>query len=213
MIRSTVHPDDDPAERNLLNAEVSWSYLVFLTSLSRFIQIKLSEDQTDSGYRYALGALRTYILWIRDFEQPFLKRADELEFPNDTWVAQDFRKAALLFQATAFFPDIAASLYDTAATWLDDVAHSLEHSPEQHYTRILVILMQNVGPHAFKQADLCDLFVHQLKIGSAQNLQKHSNKMVKPSTVLLRSINRLVRALRYLNLRKEIAWLSFRLQR
>jgi hypothetical protein len=213
VIRSTVHPDDDPAERNLLNAEVSWSYLVFLSSLSRFIQMKLSEDQTDSGFHYALGALRTYILWIRDFEQPFLKRADELEFPNDTWVAQDFRKAALLFQATAFFPDTASSLYDSAVRWLSEVAQSLAHSTEQNYTRILVILMQNVGPHTFKQADLCDLFAHQLKIGSAQNLQKHPNKIVKPSTVLLRSIRRLVRALKYLNLRKEIAWLSFRLQR
>lgn len=147
VITATLHPADDIAQRDLLNAELRWSYLVLLAAIVKYLQIKLEASQIDDTYHYARDALIHYTRWMVRHERPFLSVPEQLEFPNHTWVAQDIRKAILMFQAARIDPDWADRYQAKGREWLNYVTTILQDSPEGHYTRILVLLMLNHGPH------------------------------------------------------------------
>jgi hypothetical protein len=107
FIRRCVHPDDDPAGLQLLDAENRWSYVVFLQTLGRYIEEKTLAGIADETVAYARSCLLTYARWMADHEYPYLERPQILEFPTETWAAQDLRKADV-FTAAAGLTDVAA---------------------------------------------------------------------------------------------------------
>ncbi|MDP5132515.1 MAG: hypothetical protein NWQ54_16675, partial [Paraglaciecola sp.] len=72
IIKNVIHPNDDINARDLLNVEVAWSYLICLTSIARYVDIKSTEQQFDYCYAYAKESFLHYARWIRDHEQAFL---------------------------------------------------------------------------------------------------------------------------------------------
>lgn len=207
VIRNTLHPADDIEQRNLLNVETSWSYLVLLTSVSRYLLIKIELQQRDSSWRYALEAFLHYANWIADNERPFLADPSQLEFPNDTWVAQDIRKAMLLFQAALLDPDSAGFFRQKAHYWLDYSCSVLQKSEQRHFTRILVILMQNHGPHgAGALAQMADSTM-------PRNQTVHAPPKLTWAMLFTRLASRLVRGLVTFRPSRERAWLNARLNR
>jgi hypothetical protein len=96
LIRRTIHPDDDVAARRLLDVEKNWSYTVFLSSLSKFIDAKADAEQFDRMHAYAQSCLVRCARWMLDHEKPYFDQADTLEFPTEAWAAQEFRKANVL---------------------------------------------------------------------------------------------------------------------
>ncbi|UZD66517.1 hypothetical protein [Marinobacter sp. AN1] len=211
IIKSTLHPADELAERNLTDTETSWSYLIFLASLARYLDMKRLTRQRDDSFRYALACMESYAGWICANERPFLEQPEKLEFPNDTWVAQDIRKAMLLFQAASFLPARSDEFLRSAEKWLNYVTSHLKDSPECQMTRIQVILLQNTGPNTcpvlVPTSPLVDSgeldMLKEYDFGEQPRLTRRAS-----STRLLR---RLFSGLRKLDLAKEKAWLTSRL--
>lgn len=148
VIRATIHPKDTIANRNLLDVETGWSYLILLSAITRFLQVKRTNNQLDAAYQYAAKSFMAYAVWMRDNERLFLSDAEQLEFPNHTWVAQDTRKAMLMFQAAEFATEDEADQFQkTGKAWLNQTCETLKISGEKHFSRVLIILLQNYGPH------------------------------------------------------------------
>ena len=101
LIRRAVHPADDIEALDLLDAERRWSYTVFLSALGRYLALKAESGELGYMYAYARAALLHYATWMLERESPYLDRPEELEFPTETWAAQDLRKANVLRLAAA----------------------------------------------------------------------------------------------------------------
>lgn len=151
VIQRTVHPSDDIQKRNLLDVEEGWSYLILLASLARYLRLKELFNVRDKPYHYARDCFLNYIFWISQNERSFLAAPEKLEFPNDTWVAQDIRKSMLLFQGAEYTHDnqLRSFYIERGSDWLERVCQALSKSSQKQFTRILAILMQNYGPHQY----------------------------------------------------------------
>lgn len=93
IIRRCIHPEDDIASRDLLDRERRWSYTVFLQALGRYLRVKGEARQTDTAFVYARESLLHYARWMAVHEFPYLDRPEMLEYPTETWAAQDARKS------------------------------------------------------------------------------------------------------------------------
>jgi hypothetical protein len=102
LIRRSIHPADDVGSRNLLDVENRWSYTVFLAAIARFLDVRAESGATDETYAYARAALVHYAAWMADNERPYFDRPEQLEYPTETWAAQDLRKANVLCMASRY---------------------------------------------------------------------------------------------------------------
>lgn len=101
LVRRCIHPQTDWDALGLLQAEKKWSYTMFVTSLVKFVQARQAAGLVDAAYAYAYDSLRSLGLWMSEREQPYFAQREALEFPTETWPAQDLRKANLLRLAAA----------------------------------------------------------------------------------------------------------------
>jgi hypothetical protein len=208
VIRHSIHPNDDPAQRNLLDVETGWSYLVLLTSITKYLWTKEQQGESDSHYAYARHALARYTRWMQQNERPFLQQTEQLEFPNHTWTAQDLRKAMLLYLARYTDPDQASAYQEQADAWLQQSLDTLQQSPEAHYTRLLVILMQNQGPQMLTENPGFSPGLPPLAQGQAQ-----ASPRLTWALLLRRMLQRAIKGLLAFRPGKEKAWLQARLDR
>ncbi len=93
LVRRCIHPADDIAKRNLLDVENRWFYTIFLQALGRYLDHKVARGELDATYAYARASLLHYARWMAENEVPTLSRPEILEYPNETWAAQDMRKS------------------------------------------------------------------------------------------------------------------------
>jgi hypothetical protein len=93
LIRRCIHPQDDIAARNLLDSESRWSYTVFLQMLGRYLDEKAIRNELDERYAYARESLLHYARWMSANEYLYLDKPEQLEYPTETWAAQDMRKS------------------------------------------------------------------------------------------------------------------------
>jgi hypothetical protein len=93
LLHRCIHPTDDVAARNLLDAEYRWSYTMFLQSLGRYLDDKIERGELDAHYAYARASLLHYARWMAMHEIPYLDRPERLKMPTETWAAQDMRKS------------------------------------------------------------------------------------------------------------------------
>lgn len=208
VLRQTIHPADDIEKRDLLDTETGWSYLILLASIARYLHIKEEIGERDTQWRYARDSFLHYTEWMLKHEKPFLSDTSELEFANDTWTAQDIRKAMLMFQAAQEDPHKAPDYQAKGREWLDYVTTALQTSPERGLTRLQIILLQNYGPQHLDTPD------------GAQCPAKQDDSSVTYQTPLLgwgslvgQIVARLMKGLLHFRPRREKAWLAARLDR
>ena len=208
VINDTIHPADSIEQRNLLDTETGWSYLILLASLARYLHLKVQTDERDETWQYARASFLHYTHWMLENEKPFLEEPEELEFANDTWTAQDIRKAMLMFQAAWEAPEHEQNYSEKARKLLDYVTSTLSDSPEKTFARLQVILMQNYGPQ------------HVTLSESGRNAGKEStfssaNKApaLGWTTLISNIFARLISGLIHFNPRREKEWLDARLDR
>ncbi len=99
LIRRVIHPADDVPARNLLDAENRWFYTMFLQALARYLDFKAGLGQLDLMYAYARASLLHYVRWMAEHEYPYLDKPEILEYPTETWAAQDMRKSEVFKHA------------------------------------------------------------------------------------------------------------------
>lgn len=208
VIRQTMHPADDIDQRDLLDTETRWSYLVLLASIARYLRIKKDVDGQDDHWNFAKESLLHYTEWMLNHERPFLRETKDLEFANDTWTAQDIRKAMLMFQAAELDPMKAEPYRTKANEWLDYVISSLRISPELHLTRLQIILLQNYGPHDSAK-------VRSKSPAKAQNVEAGYNKSPELTWPILMAqvLTRLANGICHFRPGRERAWLQARIDK
>jgi hypothetical protein len=143
LIARVVHPDDDPAAIDPLDAENRWSYTVFLQALGKYLEYRADRGLIDTNFEYARAALLKYAMWMCANERPYLETPEKLEFPNETWAAQDLRKAAVFEFAAGHTTDegARASFLARADGFVDYAIGMLTQSPTGKLTRPLVLLL------------------------------------------------------------------------
>jgi len=144
LIRRTAHPADDIDRHTLLDAELRWSYTAFLQAVATYVFHKLERRELDDAVAYARCTLLHYARWMREHERPYLEHPDRLEYPTETWAAQDVRKGDVLLWA-ALFADASerAEFLDRARFFFDDALTTLARMPTRRYTRPVVIVLSH----------------------------------------------------------------------
>lgn len=145
VIRDTFHPYENIGLRDLKNVEQTWFYTIFLQAVVRYLLLKESLEEIDSDYWYARDGLMHYGQWMINNESYYLDNPRQLEFPNDTWCAQEIRKANIFSYCHYFCSEDNPQYLRQAKAYYKYIALRLSASREAHFTRILAILMQNDG--------------------------------------------------------------------
>jgi hypothetical protein len=104
IIRRVIHPNDNIPKRNLLDAENRWFYTMFLQSLGKYLDYQVERGDLGFMYAYARECLLNYARWMLKHEYPYLQRKDLLEYPTETWAAQDLRKGEIFHHAMMHSP-------------------------------------------------------------------------------------------------------------
>src|SRR5439155_23375332 len=78
---------------------------VFLSILARYLEVKAEAGELDRMYAYAQASLGRYAEWMLANESPYFDHPEKLEFPTETWPAQDIRKANVLRLAAGHTDD------------------------------------------------------------------------------------------------------------
>ncbi len=203
VTEATIDPRDDISTRHLEDVENTWSYTVFLQAIVRYLDLKFKLRQLDSEFLAVRAAFLHYADWMRDNEVTYLSRADTLEHPNATWVAQESRKSAVLY-AAAFYASTCKDrqrYLARADEFLRYCIAYLSQSEERSLTRIIILLMQN-------------------------HLASSSYDMNAPLVLEQQAVNKSTRtgiknfgwpwhrsvlgALKTVSLRRELLWLAYR---
>jgi hypothetical protein len=153
IIRRCIHPADDIESRNLLDAENKWFYTMFLQALGRYLDLKAEWGQLDEMYAYARASLLSYARWMAEHEYPFLEKPELLEFPTETWAAQDIRKSDI-FEAAAW---VAATteererFLERSCFFFEASTTTLAGMPTRTLARPVVLLLSNGLARAHSQ--------------------------------------------------------------
>src|SRR5690606_4584241 len=73
--------------------EYRWFYAMFLQALGKYLHYKAAIGQRDRAYAHGRASLIAYARWMAEHEYPYLTKPEKLEYPTETWAAQDVRKA------------------------------------------------------------------------------------------------------------------------
>ena len=142
LIRRVVHPADDVAAKDLLNVEPRWSYTVFLTVLARYLDLKAESGELDGAYAYGQASLLRYAAWMAEHEEPYLDHPEKLDYPNETWAAQEFRKANVFRLAAAHADEpLRTLLIHRGKEFAERAWADLLRFPARTVTRVAAILL------------------------------------------------------------------------
>jgi hypothetical protein len=104
LIRRVVSAKQNLDRLDLLNAELRWFYTMTLQALGVYLDVKIELGQLDREYAYARLALLHYARYMSEHERPILDTPEKLQYPTETWAAQDLRKVEV-FQFAAKHTD------------------------------------------------------------------------------------------------------------
>lgn len=159
LIRRCIHPSDDVEARNLLDAERRWYYTVFLQALGRHLQIKEERNERDAMWQYSRASLLHYARWMVTHEYPILDKPEALEYPTETWAAQDMRKCEVFDLASKYAVDeVERERFAERARFFFEVStRTLSSMPTHVWTRPTVLMLSYGHSHLWFEAHRADL--------------------------------------------------------
>lgn len=210
LLRGSIHPHDDLDARNLLDAERAWSYTVLLSSIAKYL-VK-SEEREDFGaeYSYAKASFLAYAAWMVRYEYPYLDQPEILEYPNETWPAQDLRKSVILYHAARYSEGERRKTYlDRALFFYEKARQELTRHSTSRFTRPLALIFQNGWIGQRLQGE---------ELPESKSLPVASSfgdptPYLSAGAVMARIAGELTRSLRRSSLSREVTWLTSRLSR
>lgn len=143
LIRRVCHPDQNIEELNLLDAENRWFYTMFLQSLGKYLDYKYELNERDAMYLYAKSVLLKFADWMAANEYPFLEKPEILEYPTETWAAQDMRKSEVFkFAAVhAGNPQKREQYLERSGFFHDQSVNRLSSLPTRGFCRPVVLML------------------------------------------------------------------------
>lgn len=145
LIRRVSHPKQNLERLDLLNAELRWFYTMFLQSLGRYLDYKIELGELDRMYAYGRLTLLHYARWMAQHERPILDTPERLQYPTETWAAQDMRKVEVFQYAAKHSLGAVKEKYLERADWFFRyVERILPTFPTKSLCRP-VVLMMNFG--------------------------------------------------------------------
>ena len=143
-----VHPNDDLIALNLFDTERRWSYTAFVQALGAYLDVKAERGEHDQMYAYARASLLHYAEWMAPREYPYLEKPALLEYPTETWAAQDLRKSDVFYFAARHSQGAARERYTERASFFFTTAvETLATMPTRTLTRPLVLLLSHGTLH------------------------------------------------------------------
>jgi hypothetical protein len=218
LIRRTIHPRDDIAARQLDNAELRWSYTVYLQALDRFLLETESRYELDEMRAYARESLLHYARWMAEHETFYLDEPAQLEYPTETWAAQELRKGNVLLMAARYASAADATAWRRRAIEILDRAwQSLMSFETRSCTRALALVLQQGHLEASLRAaeSVPSEASGPLDFGlpTAFQTQKQEVKALRRSPrLLLRAIGNAVHPRQWLTAASQL-WITERLRR
>ena len=210
VIRLSIYPDEDISLRNLDEIEpINWSYVIFLQGLAKYMEVKIQINEPDKAFIYAKDCLLHYADWIADNESPFLDKSAQLEFPNHTWVAQDLRKATVLFIASCYDAVNREKYLKAARQFREYVVEELKKEETRYYSRILTVLMQN---DIQESALELDFYISMQNAGADITASYDPPAHFSIGGVLCGFLKDLLSGLKRFSIYKEKRWLHYRLK-
>ncbi|MEZ6074783.1 MAG: glycosyltransferase [Pirellulaceae bacterium] len=169
LIRRTIHPYDELDSKQLLDVERRWSYTVQLQSLARVWQLTTGVGEFSACREYCRAALLHYADWMTTNEQLYLDKASQLEYPTETWAAQDLRKGNVLLCAAQLATTMKQhnAFRRRGEDLLDRAWQQLMAFPTRNCTRPLGIALQQ----GYIETTLCHV-LHSLNVGGAELLAR-----------------------------------------
>ncbi len=144
ILQRCIHPRDDIEGMKLHDIERRWSYVVFLQALGRYLDFKDERDETDAAFCYARDALLHYAEWMVDRETPIASRFDEVDFPTESWPAQDIRKSSVFAYAAYYGSSTQRARFSERAEFFyRQSLESLSGFDSCTHTRPMAVLMAN----------------------------------------------------------------------
>jgi len=208
LITGCISPENIIEDRALLNAEVAWSYTVCLHSVGRYLDVKKSMGETDEIYCYARDSLLHYARWMRDYEYPYLDKPEILEFPNETWPAQDIRKSNVFYYAYKYANTEEREVFlEKAKFFYEYTIKTLLQFETRTHTRPIVLLLQNYGMHHYFIQHCDSLPVHNTPCRSIPTTEEYWSL----KTLFTHLAEDLMNAFKNTSFSKEIKWLKLRL--
>ena len=148
IIRRVIHPHDDLEALDLLDPESRWSYIVFLQILGKYLDLKTERNERDETFGYARAGLSHYARWMLDHETPFHDRFELVEYPTETWPAQDMRKSCVFDYACVYGPEALRERFKTRAEeFFRESVDGVASFDTRHCTRPLAILLGSGTQH------------------------------------------------------------------
>jgi hypothetical protein len=150
LLRRSIHPRDAIEDGRLLDVERRWFYTVFLRAVGAYLDYKIELGQLDRMYAYGRASLLAYARWMVDHEQPYLDRPEALEFPNETWAAQDMRKSDVLALAAKHADASERQRFlERSAFFFNYSLSTLAASPGHARTRPTALMLANGWVHSY----------------------------------------------------------------
>lgn len=146
VVYRCVHPEDDLEKRNLEDVENRWMYTVFLQALGKYLDTKRRLGKMDRHWEWARRSLLRYADWMAETECPYLLHPEKLEYPNETWAAQELRKTNVLLFAFRYSTnrDKGRRYFEKAMYFFREGMGLLSGFGERAFlTRPIALLLQN----------------------------------------------------------------------
>jgi hypothetical protein len=145
LLTRCIHPRDDITARQLEDLERRWSYLVFLQTLGKYLDLKSELGERDFHHAYARESLVAYARWMLDHELPYMRMLDRVEYPTETWPAHDLRKSVVFgFAAEHTEGTLRLRCLASADRYLRESLAGLTTFETRTCTRPLAIVLQNI---------------------------------------------------------------------
>lgn len=197
LICKCINPSDSIEKRDLLDIENRWMYTIFLVSTGKFLDLKSNMKQYDEISEYAQVSLVNYGRWMAKHERPYLLTPEKLDFPNETWAAQDFRKTVVFLKCLKYcLENQYCEIFRTKASFFQiESLKYLNAYKTSNLTRPIILLLQNafVLESSKNQREGCEFNATTKKL------------------IFNKVFNKIVR-LFYINIKDEYRFLKWRLK-
>ena len=150
LICRVVHPEEDIARHGFGNIELRWFYTMFLQSLGKYLHYKVERGEIDRMFAYGRATLLHYARWMLEHEHPYLDKPEKLEFPTETWAAQDIRKSDVFLCAALHATDAERTAFIEKARFYQRYSiDTLHQKPTRTLARPVVVVLTSGFMHGW----------------------------------------------------------------